>query len=157
MVSQRADNSSGTERVPEVWSQQVPQRNINFTGREQLLAQLSMGLAKQVTAVLPHALYGLGGVGKTQVAIEYAWRYRADHDVVWWNGTNLGVAATDRWVANKCAYTDSRWRGGELRRPFAFPRGNGGVTYRRFIKRARRYREIKVQSGTADPAELRTH
>lgn len=84
MVSQGAGNSSGAERLPKVWGHQVPQRNINFTGREQLLDQLSAGLAKQVTAVLPHALHGLGGVGKTQVAIEYAYRHRSEYDVVWW-------------------------------------------------------------------------
>jgi tetratricopeptide (TPR) repeat protein len=62
----------------------VPQRNKNFTGREDLLDQLRAGVATDVTAVVPHALHGLGGVGKTQVAIEYAYRYRSEYDVVWW-------------------------------------------------------------------------
>jgi tetratricopeptide (TPR) repeat protein len=83
VVSQGAGNSSGPERFPEVWGQ-VPQRNPNFTGRDELLDRLGAGLSKQVTAVLPHALHGLGGVGKTQVAIEYAYRNRGAYDVVWW-------------------------------------------------------------------------
>ncbi len=83
MVSQGSGSSSGPERFPDVWGQ-VPQRNNNFTGREQLLDQLGAGLARRVTAVLPHALHGLGGVGKTQVAIEYAHRNKGAYDVVWW-------------------------------------------------------------------------
>ena len=69
--------------TPEIWGK-VPQRNRNFTGREDLLDRLHAGIATQVTAVVPHALHGLGGVGKTQVAIEYAYRFRGEYDLVWW-------------------------------------------------------------------------
>ncbi|GGK87496.1 hypothetical protein Ppa06_52070 [Planomonospora parontospora subsp. parontospora] len=72
------------ERSPEVW-EKVPPRNRNFTGREELLTRLRRGIST-VTAVVPQpqALQGLGGVGKTHLAIEYAWRYRSHYDLVWW-------------------------------------------------------------------------
>ena len=69
--------------MPTVWGN-VPQRNKNFTGRESLLADLRRRVTGEVTAVLPHALQGLGGVGKTQLAVEYAYRHVRDYDVVWW-------------------------------------------------------------------------
>jgi tetratricopeptide (TPR) repeat protein len=69
--------------VPAIWGN-VPQRNKNFTGRADLLARLRRDTSSNVTAVLPHALQGMGGVGKTAVAIEYAHAYSGDYDVVWW-------------------------------------------------------------------------
>ncbi|MGD0239602.1 MAG: FxSxx-COOH system tetratricopeptide repeat protein [Streptosporangiaceae bacterium] len=86
------DSPSSRRQVPKVWGQ-VPQRNRNFTGREEILAELWLGqeqpTGNRVTAVvpsdpLPRALQGLGGVGKTAVAIEYAHRHQADYDLVWW-------------------------------------------------------------------------
>jgi tetratricopeptide (TPR) repeat protein len=69
--------------VPAVWGN-VPQRNKNFTGRTELLADLRKRVTTGATALVPHALHGLGGVGKTQLAIEYAHRYAGDYQVVWW-------------------------------------------------------------------------
>jgi tetratricopeptide (TPR) repeat protein len=80
--------AEGAHGVPTIWGN-VPQRNKNFTGREPLLEELRRRLtggrlAGEPTAVLPHALQGLGGVGKTQLAIEYAYRFAADYDLIWW-------------------------------------------------------------------------
>ncbi|TDD73446.1 tetratricopeptide repeat protein [Actinomadura darangshiensis] len=83
MSSSQPDPSPVAERIPQVWGK-VPPRNKNFTGRAELLTRLREGLDSRVTAVVPHALHGLGGVGKTQMAVEYAYRYRSDYDLVWW-------------------------------------------------------------------------
>ncbi|ADP84608.1 FxSxx-COOH system tetratricopeptide repeat protein [Pseudofrankia inefficax] len=69
--------------VPVVWGN-VPQRNKNFTGRQTLLEKLRANMTSDGMALLPHALQGLGGVGKTQLAVEYAYRFAHDYQVVWW-------------------------------------------------------------------------
>lgn len=82
-VAQSSESSRTPGRQPQVWGK-VPQQNKNFTGRESLLERLHAAVTSDVTAVVPHALHGFGGVGKTHVAIEYAWRFRHEYDVVWW-------------------------------------------------------------------------
>ncbi|WP_344160212.1 FxSxx-COOH system tetratricopeptide repeat protein [Nocardiopsis rhodophaea] len=77
----------GQHSRPAVWGQ-VPPRNMSFVGREALLAELGRRLQEGTAMVLPQtvpqALQGMGGVGKTQLATEYAWRHRSDYDLVWW-------------------------------------------------------------------------
>jgi hypothetical protein len=61
----------------------VPARNLGFTGRKDLLDAVRAALTSGERAVV-QALRGMGGVGKTQLATEYAHRYAAGYDIVWW-------------------------------------------------------------------------
>src|SRR5438270_7458784 len=57
-------------------------RNPFFTGREDLLALLHERLLMKRTKA--QALYGLGGIGKTQTAAEYVFRYGEEYAQVLW-------------------------------------------------------------------------
>lgn len=70
---------------PQFWY--VPHlRNPFFTGREELLSHLHEMLhaEKQTVAVTQRALCGLGGVGKTQIVLEYAYRYQYEYQAIFW-------------------------------------------------------------------------
>ena len=64
-----------------VWN--IPARNPHFTGRDDMLALIRDRLRASENTLVVQALYGLGGVGKTQLAIEYAHRYDADYTITW--------------------------------------------------------------------------
>src|SRR3954452_19432476 len=83
--------------LPAVWK--VPPRNPRFTGRDGMPTELRRRLRADEATLVVQALYGLGGVGKTQLAIEYAHRFAADYDLVWWIDAEQPVLIGDQLAA----------------------------------------------------------
>jgi tetratricopeptide (TPR) repeat protein len=80
----KAGGASFPGRRPAIFN--VPPRNPHFTGRDDLLAALRRSLTETSAGavVQASAVHGLGGVGKTQLAIEYAHRHASNYDLIWW-------------------------------------------------------------------------
>ena len=85
--------------LPAVWNILYP-RNPYFTGREELLHCLADSLRTGETVGIsqPQAVSGLGGVGKTQIALEYAYRYYQDYDAVLWTRADTQEALISGFV-----------------------------------------------------------
>jgi hypothetical protein len=82
--------------LPEIWN--VGPRNPGFVGREADLVAVHERLRSNAAAVV-QALHGMGGVGKTQLAIEYAHRYGNAYDIVWWINTEEVSLIGDQYAA----------------------------------------------------------
>jgi hypothetical protein len=68
--------------LPPFWN--VPfQPNPFFVGRDLVLAELQTRLQAPEAIVRRVVLTGLGGVGKSSVAVEYVYRHHVDYDLVW--------------------------------------------------------------------------
>ncbi|MET8579395.1 FxSxx-COOH system tetratricopeptide repeat protein [Streptomyces collinus] len=77
----------GRVRYPDnrcdIWGE-VPRRNSRFTGRDDLLNDIHQRLADADQGAAACTLLGMSGIGKTQLAAEYAHRFSTDYDLVWW-------------------------------------------------------------------------
>jgi len=80
-----------------VWK--VPARNPHFIGRDQLLDQLHQRFGSTEPTLAVQTLFGLGGVGKSQLAIEYAHRFADQYKVVWWIDAEQPVLIQDQLIS----------------------------------------------------------
>ena len=119
-------------KAEKLWNVPYP-HNPFFTGRGNVIEELySVLKVSGVTALAqPQAISGLGGIGKTQTAVEYAYRYSHEYDAVLWvkadsreslisdyvvvanmlnlpgknlEDQNLTVAAVKRWLENNTGW-----------------------------------------------------
>lgn len=81
--------------MPTVWN--VAARNVNFTGRDEELSAIEQKLSSGATLTV-HSLHGMGGVGKTQLAIEYANTRAGKYDLVWSIAAEEPTAIPDQFA-----------------------------------------------------------
>jgi tetratricopeptide (TPR) repeat protein len=79
----------------------LPDKNPYFTGREQILDDIHRQFQSGRVVSLRQTVAGLGGVGKTQIAIEYAYRYAGDYDDIWWVNAESGPQEAYRAFVRK--------------------------------------------------------
>lgn len=72
------------------WNVPYP-RNPHFTGRDEELNDLRLSLNGHEPLRRVQVICGLGGVGKTQLALEYAYRFRDHYKIVWWINADEGA------------------------------------------------------------------
>jgi len=81
--------------LPHIWNVSHI-RNTHFTGREDILSELRAALTSGEPAAWKQAVTGMGGVGKTQIALEYIYRHKAEYQIIWWiRSEELATMASD--------------------------------------------------------------
>ena len=82
--------------LPRIWGR-VPPQNPNFTGRSEDLGKLAHELAADARVIV-HSIHGMGGIGKTQLSIEYVHARACDYDLVWWIAADEPAAIPDQFT-----------------------------------------------------------
>jgi len=81
--------------LPSIWNVPI-YRNSDFLGRESILIKMRNCFTMKDKSKSLIVLHGLGGVGKTSISVEYAYRYTNYYSIVWWiRGSNVITMMND--------------------------------------------------------------
>jgi len=95
LQQQEAKLDEVNKLLPPIWNVSHI-RNTHFTGREDILSELRAALTSGEPAAWKQAVTGMGGVGKTQIALEYIYRHMAKYQIIWWiRSEELATMAPD--------------------------------------------------------------
>jgi len=112
----------------------LPPRLPDFAGREAWLTRLH-GALTTLDGASPVVIQGLCGVGKTQLAVEYAYRYADQHDLTWWipcadpDSANMAMAELEA----RLGIASTSPGAGEARYARLFDRLREGKPYGRWL------------------------
>lgn len=84
LPDKKAQDRFSSPKPEPCWNNVPFPQNPYFTGRKGLLEHLHRILRAKKTVALSQAISGLGGIGKTAAAIEYAYRYGPEYEAVLW-------------------------------------------------------------------------
>jgi hypothetical protein len=88
----KVGNTDGTKRIQ---YNNIPfAANTKFSGHEDILGAIGESLDPEIVApsLKSVALFGMGGVGKTQIAIQYAYQNLEKFDVIFWIAADNAIA-----------------------------------------------------------------
>jgi len=95
LQQQEAKLDEVNKLLPPIWNVSHI-RNTHFTGRKDILSELRAALTSGEPAAWKQAVTGMGGVGKTQIALEYIYRHMAEYQIIWWiRSEELATMASD--------------------------------------------------------------
>jgi tetratricopeptide (TPR) repeat protein len=125
----------------EVWELRGRRPVPYFTGRDEELAALRGALRSGSATAAIQVITGLGGIGKSCLAVEYAYRYASAYDLVWW------IRAEDR--------TTLRSDYAELAQALGLPSDQDDEAVASLRQELRRRRDwLLVFDNAEDPEEL---
>ncbi|KAL8824863.1 MAG: hypothetical protein Q9191_004767 [Dirinaria sp. TL-2023a] len=103
----KASNDRDSKPLEPIWMVPIS-RNPNFVGRDDLLEQLEDELIADDGCSTTAVLHGLGGIGKSQIALEYVFRQRSADTAVFWvyaSNTSRFIESYKR-IASECQIPD---------------------------------------------------
>ena len=98
---ERSPAFSGITCMVGMPSNNLPERNNKFTGREVILDSIHKAFQtkNEVSLIQPRAIIGMGGIGKTETAREYAYLYHNEYLHIWWVNAETGTSIEEAYRA----------------------------------------------------------